>query len=158
MGFPAANQTHHRPWVGAVGIILLATSSLAMFYYQSSVLPGLAGERRISQVLVNIVAYQWGFNANGTETRVNPVTVRVGDNVTFRVTATFDAQTGFEKHGFLILGLMESALEVSKDRELTISFIAEKPGDYTIICTIFCGEGTGGRGHSNMQGRLTVLP
>jgi len=42
---------------------------------------------------------------------------------------------------------------VPANQVITVNIVPTQPGDYTIMCTIFCGAG-----HANMHGMLEVLP
>lgn len=57
-------------------------------------------------------------------------------------------------HGFSLAGLDPRLQTVLFDSlVVTLTFQADKPGDYTFMCTVFCGTG-----HGTMLDRLTVLP
>ena len=160
------------PWVGAVAILLVMLMGTGMFYYQFYVLPTQIGPPHVPQNLtINIVAQQWAFMINGTvDSRSTPIVVHVGDNVTFHVHAIFQQDPSFAEHGFYIQGLMDSAYSaqncagqttptnvgpcgVRKGVDVTITLVPTETGEYTIICTIFCGAG-----HGDMHGLLDVLP
>lgn len=105
-------------------------------------------------VVIEITAEQWAFMINGTiDTHTTPVVVHVGDNVTFHVKPIFQQDPSFNQHGFFIDGLMDAPVAVPANQLITVNIVRTQPGDYTIICTIFCGAG-----HANMHGMLEVLP
>lgn len=133
-------------------IILMGTG---MFYYQFYVLPAQAGPSHVPQnITIDIVAQQWSFMVNGTvDTRTTPIVVHVGDNVTFRIHAVFQQDPSFNEHGFFIQGIMEVPIAVSKDHDIAVTLVPTQAGEYTMICTIFCGAG-----HADMHGLLEVLP
>jgi len=143
------------PWVGATAILLVLLMGTGMFYYQFYVLPATAGPPHVPQNLViNITAQQWAFMVNGTiDTRDHPIVVHVGDNVTFHVHAIFQQDPSFNQHGFFIQGIMEVPVTVPASNDVTVNIVPTQPGEYTIICTIFCGTG-----HGDMHGLLEVLP
>jgi len=126
-----------------------------MFYYQFYVLPTQIGPPHVPQnITIELVAEQWSFTVNGTvDTRNTPITVHVGDNVTFRIKSTFTQDPSFNQHGFFIQGIMEIPIAVPADKEIIVNIVPVQPGEYTIICTIYCGTG-----HANMHGILQVLP
>jgi heme/copper-type cytochrome/quinol oxidase subunit 2 len=126
-----------------------------MFYYQFYVLPAQVGPPHVPQNLtIEIVAQQWAFMINGTiDTHNTPVIVHVGDNVTFHVHAIFQQDPSFNEHGFFIQGLMEIPVGVPASHDIMVNLIPTQAGEYTIICTIFCGAG-----HGDMHGLLEVLP
>lgn len=142
------------PWVGAAAILLLILVGTGMFYYQNYILPAEIGPPHAPQnITINIVAQQWKFMVNGTiDTSTTPIVVHVGDNVTFHVHAIFQQDPSFTQHGFFIEGIMDLPVTVSKGNDITVNIVPTQPGDYTIICTIFCGTG-----HPDMHGILSVL-
>ena len=148
-------ETVHGPWVGASAVLLVLLIGTGMFYYQYIVLPATVGPPHVPQnIVIDIVADQWSFLWNGTvDARSTPIVVYVGDNVTFRVKATFEKDPSFNLHGFFIQGIMEVPVTVPANQEITITIVPTQPGEFSIICTIFCGTG-----HGNMRGTLPVLP
>lgn len=151
----AQTQSVHGPWVGATAVLLVLLVGTGMFYYQYYVLPASIGPPHVPQNIVfEITAQQWAFMLNGTiDTRSSPVVVHVGDNVTFHVTATFTQDPSFNQHGFFIQGIMDAPVTVPAGKVVTVNIVPTQPGEYTIICTIFCGTG-----HGDMHGTLEVLP
>jgi heme/copper-type cytochrome/quinol oxidase subunit 2 len=151
----AQQQPTHGPWVGATAVLLVLLIGTGMFYYQYYYLPEAIGPPHVPQNLdVHITAVQWSFMLNGTiDTRSTPVVVHVGDNVTFHLNATFLQDPSFNEHGFFIQGIMDSPVAVPAGKEITVRIVPTQPGEYTIICTIFCGTG-----HADMHGILEVLP
>lgn len=143
------------PWVGTIAILFVILMGTGMFYYQFYVLPAQVGAPHVPQNLtIEITAEQWAFMINGTiDSRNTPVVVHVGDNVTFHVHATFLRDPSFNQHGFFIQGIMEVPVVVAAGHDITINLVPTQAGEYTIICTVFCGTG-----HSDMHGLLTVLP
>ncbi len=133
-------------------VILMGTG---MFYYQFYVLPAQVGPHHVPQnITIDIVAQQWAFMVNGTiDTHTTPIVVHVGDNVTFRIHAIFQQDPSFNEHGFFIQGIMEVPVAIPKDHDVTVTIVPTQAGEYTIICTIFCGAG-----HADMHGLLEVLP
>ena len=133
-------------------VVLMGTG---MFYYQYYVLPAQIGPSHIPQnITIEIVAQQWAFMINGTiDTHTTPIVVNVGDNVTFHVHAIFQQDPSFNEHGFFIQGLMEVPVAVPASHDITVTLVPTQAGEYTIICTIFCGTG-----HGDMHGLLEVLP
>lgn len=148
-------KTIQGPLVGAAAVLLLMLVGTGMFYYQFYVLPAEIGPPHVAQNLtINIVARQWAFMVNGTiDTHTTPIVVHVGDNVTFHVHAIFEQDPSFSQHGFFIQGLMDVPITVQKDQDVTVNVVPTQPGEYTIICTIYCGVG-----HPDMHGLLQVLP
>jgi heme/copper-type cytochrome/quinol oxidase subunit 2 len=148
-------EAAHGPWVGATAVLLVLLLGTGMFYYQYSVLPASIGPPHTPQnIVVEITAVQWSFMLNGTiDTRSTPIVVHVGDNVTFHVRSTFEKDPSFNQHGFFIQGIMDLPIAVPSGQLVTVHIVPTQPGEYTIICTIFCGTG-----HGDMHGTLEVLP
>ena len=151
----AQPETVHGPWVGATAVLFLILVGTGMFYYQYYIIPATLGPKREPQnIVINLVAEQFSFMVNGTmDIRSTPIAVHVGDNVTFRIHATFQKETSFNQHGFFIQGLMEIPVTVPASQDVIVNVVPDQPGEYAIICTIFCGAG-----HGNMRGLLQVLP
>jgi heme/copper-type cytochrome/quinol oxidase subunit 2 len=151
----AQPATVHGPWVGASAVLLVLLLGTGMYYYQYVVLPATSGPPHVPQnIVIDITAQQWSFMLNGTiDTRSTPIVVHVGDNVTFHLKATFEKDPSFNQHGFFIQGIMEVPITIAANKEITVTIVPNQPGDFTIICTVFCGTG-----HANMRGQLTVLP
>ena len=146
--------TVQGPWAGATVILLLLLVGTGMFYYQFYILPAQVGPPHVPEnITIKIVAMQWAFMVNGTiNTHTTPIVVHVGDNVTFQLHAVFDKDPSFNQHGFFIEGIMDTPVTVPKDQDVTVNIVPTQPGEYTIICTIYCGTG-----HPDMQGLLQVL-
>ncbi|SHG54188.1 cupredoxin domain-containing protein, partial [Ornithinibacillus halophilus] len=83
---------------------------------------------------VNIVATNFDFNQD-------EFVVQSGEEV--KVTLTNEEG----HHGISIQGL-----NINIDGEGETTFTPEEPGEYTIICNIFCGDG-----HAEMTATLVVL-
>ena len=143
------------PWVGAAAVLLVILMGTGMFYYQYYVLPAQVGPPHVPQnITINIVAQQWAFMVNGTiDTHTTPIVVHVGDNVTFHLHAIFQQDPSFNQHGFFIEGIMDVPVAIPAGHDITVNIVPTQAGEYTIICTIFCGAG-----HADMHGLLEVLP
>jgi heme/copper-type cytochrome/quinol oxidase subunit 2 len=142
------------PWVGATAILLVVLMGMGMYVYEYQIAPVQNAPHVPQKITIYIVAQQWAFMVNGTvDTHNTPIVVHVGDNVTFHVHGIWQQDPSFSEHGFFIEGIMDQPATVQKGHDLTITIVPTQPGDYTIICTIFCGAG-----HANMNGQLTVLP
>lgn len=143
------------PWVGAAAVLLVILMGTGMFYYQYYVLPAEVGPPHVPQnITINLVAQQWAFMVNGTiDTHTTPIVVHVGDNVTFHLHAIFQQDPSFNQHGFFIEGIMDVPVAIPAGHDITVNIVPTQAGEYTIICTIFCGAG-----HADMHGLLEVLP
>jgi len=143
------------PWVGATAILLVLLVGTGMFYYQFDVLPAQIGPPHVPQnITIYIVAQQWAFMVNGTiDTHTTPIVVHVGDNVTFHLHGIWQQDPSYSEHGFFIEGIMQVPIVIPKGHDVIYSIVPTEPGEYTIICTVYCGVG-----HPNMMGLLDVLP
>ncbi len=84
-----------------------------------------------------IEARQWEFSPA-------VITVNQGDRVQLNVTST-DVQ-----HGISILTFGVSA-NLQPGKTVTLDFIADKKGTFSMVCSVFCGAG-----HGSMKGSLIV--
>lgn len=85
-------------------------------------------------------AFQYGFDPD-------PLVVRAGERVRLRV------KSRDVMHGMMIHDI-DFSTDIPPAKRKEIEFSApEKPGEYPIYCSVFCGPG-----HGEMQGRLVVLP
>lgn len=95
-------------------------------------------EKYISKIKeINLESYQYGFSPD-------PVVVKKGDIVRLTVTSRDVA------HGIYIkeYGIK---LAVKKGEHKKAEFLADKIGNFDILCSVYCGSG-----HSKMKGKLIV--
>ena len=85
----------------------------------------------------NITAKQFEFSPS-------TITVNKGDTVIVNITSQ-DVQHGFALPDF---GVNET---VDAGQTTRIEFVADKSGEFTFFCSVFCGSG-----HSTMKGKLVV--
>lgn len=71
-------------------------------------------------------------------------------NVTQGTRVVLHATSADVTHGFAIEGYGINE-EIPAGEVVTIEFVADKPGDFTIYCTVFCGSG-----HPQHKGTLHV--
>ena len=86
---------------------------------------------------INLEAYQFGFAPD-------PIVVKKNDIVKFNITSR-DVPHGvyIKEYGINV--------SVKKGEIKKIEFIAEKEGEFDILCSVYCGSG-----HSQMKGRFIV--
>lgn len=141
-------------WAGAALLVVLATLATSFGYYQFIVVPSQTLVHEGRNLTVNIIAFQFGFKANGTVIDLaNPLELRVNDNVTFIIRSEFDKDPSFSIHGFFIQGLMDEGLAVPNGETVVFNLLFAKAGEFTLICTIFCGAG-----HGDMKAIMRVSP
>lgn len=88
------------------------------------------------------------FNMTATRFTFEPSTINVnkGDRVVLHITST-DVEHGFSLATYDII----ETLPVGETK--TISFTADKVGEFNFFCSVFCGSG-----HSDMRGKIIVSP
>lgn len=76
----------------------------------------------------------------------NPVEIKVnqGDTVKLTIKST-DVDHGFALPDFNV------KVDLKPNQEQTVEFVADKKGEFSFFCNVFCGEG-----HRNMKGKLIV--
>jgi cytochrome c oxidase subunit II len=75
----------------------------------------------------------------------DPIVVKLGEKVRIMVT------TADVEHGFAISEYKVN-LDISPGETRTAEFTADKAGEFTEYCTVFCGPG-----HMGMRGRFIVI-
>ena len=113
-----------KKWMGLTFVLLL-------------VLGSVAGASAAETKVIKITAQKYEFSPE-------TITVNLGDKVVLEVTAT-DTDHGFGLSAFNI------DQKLPKGKTVTIEFVADKQGEFTIKCTSFCGWG-----HFGMSGKLIV--
>ncbi len=119
--------------VALVWIVLSGCASSARFVK----IPHNLDTTAVARETVEINARRFSFDPE-------VIRVRRGTLVTFRVTSK-DATHGFRISDF---GIDE---ELTKGATKTIQLYAAEPGEYSIVCNVFCGLG-----HLGMRGKLIV--
>ncbi|KKP61604.1 MAG: cytochrome c oxidase subunit II [Candidatus Roizmanbacteria bacterium GW2011_GWC2_34_23] len=85
----------------------------------------------------SIIAKKWQFDPS-------TINVKQGDKVRLKIKSIDVA------HGFSLLDFnVNENLEPGK--EITVEFVADKKGEFTFFCSVFCGVG-----HIGMKGKLVV--
>ena len=85
----------------------------------------------------SMIAKKWQFDPS-------TINVKQGDKVRLKI-KSIDVT-----HGFSLLDFnVNENLEPGK--EITVEFVADKKGEFSFFCSVFCGEG-----HSGMKGKLIV--
>lgn len=77
----------------------------------------------------------------------NPLVVYAGEKVELKV------KSGDVEHGLVIPEIDFSAKMPLGDRVSVFFTAPEKPGEYPVFCSIYCGSG-----HGDMKGEMIVLP
>lgn len=128
-----------------VAVVIVLVGSLALYMFQTSQLESP------QRLVFDLVAYQWGFDANGKNTWMNHIVIHVGDEVTFRIRATFELEPEYKEHSVFIAGITPQPISVREGETKTFTFTAKNPDEYFITCTTPCGSG-----HPGMLGRLRI--
>ncbi len=95
-------------------------------------------ESEPTQVEFDLVAKKFEFVPN-------TITVNKGDTVVLHITSE-DVEHGFS------ISEYDISETISVGEEVTVEFLADKPGEFTFRCSVFCGSG-----HTGMAGTLNVL-
>ena len=114
--------------IGLVGLLLLL-----MFKPNARTIDDFTGEIKT----FDIIAKSWEFIPSIIE-------VNKGDKV------ILDIESIDVAHGVSIseFGVREY---LNPGKSITVEFIADKSGEFTFFCNVYCGDG-----HGNMRGRLIV--
>lgn len=96
-----------------------------------------SGTTEPKTVEISMIAKQWEFDPS-------TITVNKGDKVVLHV-KSIDVAHGISISQFGVSEYLEPGKTVD------IEFIADKTGEFTFFCNVYCGEG-----HSSMRGKLIV--
>lgn len=89
--------------------------------------------------LIHVTAERWQFSPQ-------EITVPEGDHVRIEL-ETLDGTHGFEIKKY------KAKTVVHRDETVSLEFVADKPGEFEIVCTEYCGSG-----HERMRAKLIVQP
>ena len=85
----------------------------------------------------SLIAKKWQFDPS-------TINVKQGDKVRLKI-KSIDVAHGFSLLDFNINENLEP------EKEVVVEFIADKKGEFSFFCSVFCGSG-----HSGMKGKLIV--
>ncbi|MEK7597946.1 MAG: cupredoxin domain-containing protein [Patescibacteria group bacterium] len=85
----------------------------------------------------SMIAKKWQFDPS-------VINVKQGDRVRLKI-KSIDVT-----HGFSLLDFNVNA-NLEPEKEITVEFVADKKGEFTFFCSVFCGVG-----HIGMKGKLVV--
>ena len=85
----------------------------------------------------SMIAKKWQFDPS-------TINVKQGDKVRLKI-KSIDVTHGFSLLDFNVNENLEP------EKEVIVEFIADKKGEFSFFCSVFCGEG-----HSGMKGKLIV--
>jgi heme/copper-type cytochrome/quinol oxidase subunit 2 len=125
--------------------LLFAVALMAMVIGYAA-LPALSADapkpfvadRAAKEVTIEMKAYKYAYDPGD-------ITVYEGQKVTFVITATD------RKHGFK-LDAYNINVTLPQGEPTTVTFVADKVGEFPFKCSVFCGPG-----HFNMKGVLKVV-
>jgi cytochrome c oxidase subunit II len=129
-----------QPWALTSGGVMMLEKRLYRLIFIITAIAFLAGAG-------NLYAQETKtFQVTAKQYEFIPGTIQVnqGDKVVLEVTA-IDREHGFGLKAYDI------NRDLPKGKTVTIEFVADKKGEFTITCTTFCGMG-----HFGMQGKLIV--
>jgi heme/copper-type cytochrome/quinol oxidase subunit 2 len=90
------------------------------------------------EVTIDMKAYKYAFDPGD-------ITVYEGQKITLNITAVD------RKHGFKLDGY-DVNVTLPQGEITTVTFVADKTGDFSFKCSVFCGTG-----HMKMKGVLKVV-
>ena len=85
----------------------------------------------------SMIAKKWQFDPS-------TINVKQGDKVRLKI-KSIDVTHGFSLLDFSVNENLEP------EKEVIVEFIADKKGEFSFFCSVFCGAG-----HSGMKGKLIV--
>ena len=85
----------------------------------------------------SMIAKKWQFDPS-------IINVKQGDKVRLKIKSIDVA------HGFNLLDFNVNE-NLEPEKEITVEFVADKKGEFTFFCSVFCGVG-----HIGMKGKLVV--
>jgi heme/copper-type cytochrome/quinol oxidase subunit 2 len=89
------------------------------------------------------------FHVIASRFRFEPAAIEVDEGDRVRLTLTSADVT----HSLAIKTLKVKAVIPEGGEEVTVEFVADKPGSFSFACSEYCGSG-----HGRMKGRLVVNP
>ena len=125
---------------------LILMSVLMMMVVAYAALPALSADApkpfvadpAAKEVTITMSAYKYAFDPGD-------ITVYEGQKITIVITAT-DRKHGFKLDAFNINATLPQGEPV------TVTFVADKVGEFPFKCSVFCGLG-----HTDMKGILKVV-
>ena len=136
-----------NPVLEFIWILIPSIVVVIIFYYGWRVYSDLrvphGGE---SEVYVNARQWMYEIKYPDGRTAINEIRVPAGKPVKFILSAS-DVIHGFYLPDFRV------KMDAIPGRTTTLWVQPDRPGEYQIYCTVYCGTG-----HSNMLARLIVMP
>ena len=94
---------------------------------------------------VNILAKQWEFDVDNSDYKTkNKIVVKQGERVNINI-KSLDVGHG------LFIPEFNKNVQFDKNNPATVSFIADKKGEFEFSCSTYCGEG-----HKQHKGVLVI--
>lgn len=135
--------------------LLMAVATIGLAYF---LLSSPMGAKNDNVLLVEMTAYQWGFNVTSVPEEIEYERMTHGDllrippgsTVRFRVFAQADKEQVWGRHGFIISGMgVVETLTVGATAEIEVLF--DREGPFSYFCNQYCGVG-----HDDMEGVIIV--
>ena len=131
-------------WALAVGGVVIAVGAAALLVTGPTDPCASDARSEPGTVTLHVDTYRYRYAQAGEASDDAPLVVPHGSTVVMCVTST-DVT-----HGFAIDGYRVSE-EIPAGQTIAIRFVADRAGDFTIYCTVFCGPG-----HPQHKGTLHV--
>lgn len=116
-------------------LVLIVFFVIGGVFFLNQKKPAMKQESPVKEF--SMIAKKWQFD---------PFTINVkqGDKVRLKI-KSIDVSHGFSLLDFNVNENLEP------EKEVVVEFIADKKGEFSFFCSVFCGEG-----HSGMKGKLIV--
>jgi cytochrome c oxidase subunit 2 len=122
----------------AVLLVMTALLFSAVGAYSADTPKPYVADPKAKEVTIDMKAYKYAYDPGD-------ITVHKGQKITLNITAVD------RKHGFK-LDAYNINVTIPKGVVTTVTFVADKTGEFPFKCSVFCGPG-----HFNMQGVLKVV-
>jgi cytochrome c oxidase subunit II len=122
------------------GVLLLMTALayMALPAFSADTPKPYVADPKAKEVTIDIKAYKYAYDPGD-------ITVYKGQKITLNITALD------RKHGFKLDAYNINVTE-EPGKPATVTFVADKVGEFPFKCSVFCGPG-----HFNMAGVLKVV-
>jgi heme/copper-type cytochrome/quinol oxidase subunit 2 len=123
-----------------LGVLLVAVALvfMAVAAYSAQTPKPYVADPKAKEVTIDMKAYKYAFDPGD-------ITVYKGQKITINITAVD------RKHGFK-LDTYNINVTAEPGKPATVTFVADKTGEFPFKCSVFCGTG-----HFNMKGVLKVV-
>ena len=145
----------HRRYLVVLVPLVVAVAAVSLAYL---LLSSAMGVQDNNVLVVEITAYQWGFNVTSAPDSIeyerkphgDLLRIPLGSTVRFKVFAQTDKDQDRRQHGFVIAGMgVVETLNVGTTTEIEVLF--DREGTFSYFCNQYCGLD-----HDDMEGVIIV--